>query len=331
MLSASKRASELTYPACLCERCLVCAPVKVDPSKILAVVETNEPDAPTPFDPPTDVTTRIGKNVAEFLVGELKAGRIPPSFLPIQSGVGNVCNAVLQALGEHAEIPSFEMYSEVLQDSCLDLMDAGKLTFASGSALTFSAEKQARFAANLAQYKKRMVLRPMEITNAPELIRRLGLIGVNTALEADLFGNVNSTHVQGTQLMNGIGGSADFTRNGFISIFVCPSTAKGGKISAIVPAVSHTDHSEHSVQVLATEHGVADLRGKDPTQRAHAVVESCADPAYRPMLRKYLELSASAGHEPYSLQLEYAMHQQLSRTGDMRTLNWEDYGAKPRQ
>lgn len=101
---------------------------------------------------------------------------------------------------------------------------------------------------------------------------------MNTALEADIFGNVNSTHVTGTKMMNGIGGSGDFTRNAYLSIFTCPSTAKGGKISAIVPMVSHLDHSEHSVQVLITEQGVADLRGKSPIQRAHAINRKLRSP-----------------------------------------------------
>ena len=71
-------------------------------------------------------------------------------------------------------------------------------------------------------------------------------------------------------MMNGIGGSGDFTRNAYISIFTCPSVAKEGKISAIVPMVSHLDHSEHSVNIIITEQGVADLRGKSPKERAEA-------------------------------------------------------------
>lgn len=117
---------------------------------------------------------------------------------------------------------------------------------------------------NIGFFHDKIILRPGEITNNPEVVRRLGLITMNTALEADIFGNVNSTHVTGTKMMNGIGGSGDFTRNAYLSIFTCPSTAKGGKISAIVPMVSHLDHSEHSVQVLITEQGVADLRGNRP-------------------------------------------------------------------
>jgi acetyl-CoA hydrolase len=79
----------------------------------------------------------------------------------------------------------------------------------------------------------------------------------------------------GRQMMNGIGGSGDFTRNAYLSIFTCPSTAKGGKISTIVPLVSHMDHSEHSVQIVATEYGIADLRGRSPYERAVLIVNNC--------------------------------------------------------
>ncbi len=132
--------------------------------------------------------------------------------------------------------------------------------------------------------------RPAEISNNPEVIRRLGVIAMNTALEADIFGNINSTHVVGTKMMNGIGGSGDFTRNGYLSS--SPALRhKGGVISNIVPMVSHVDHSEHSVDIIVTEQGIADLRGKDPVQRAYEIINNCAHPAYRPLL---LDTSSSA-------------------------------------
>ena len=101
-------------------------------------------------------------------------------------------------------------------------------------------------------------------------------------------------------MMNGIGGSGDFTRNAYISIYTTPSTAKGGAISAFVPMVSHHDHSEHSVKIIITEHGIADLRGKSPIQRAHEIINNCVDPQYRPMLNEYLEMSKKA-HTPHTL------------------------------
>jgi succinate CoA transferase len=291
--------------------------VWVDPKKIAGIVESNRPDEVKGFTPVNDATNRIGQNVAGFLAAEIKAGRIPKSFLPIQSGVGNVANAVLAAMGENPDIPRFQMYTEVIQDSVIDLIKADRVSFVSGSSLTLSAPVLQDIYASLESYQGRMLLRPQEISNNPEIVRRLGIISVNTALEADIFGNVNSTHVLGQKMMNGIGGSGDFTRNAFISIFTCPSTAKGGNISAIVPMCSHMDHSEHSVQILVTEHGVADFRGKDPRERATAVINNCVDPSYRDLLWSYFKLTEN-GHTPQSFRSAFAFHEKFLETGNMR-------------
>jgi acetyl-CoA hydrolase len=296
----------------------------IDPAKIRGVVHTNEPDESTAFSDPTPETKRIGENVAEFLVAEMHAGRIPSSFLPLQSGVGNIANCVLSALAGHPEIPDFEMYTEVLQDSVIDLLESGRCQFASTCALTLSPPSMKRLVDNLGRFRKVILMRPQEISNNPEVVRRLGVISMNTAIEVDLAGNVNSTHVMGRQLMNGIGGSGDFTRNAYLSFFSCPSTAKGGKISAIVPLVSHMDHSEHSVEVVVTEQGVADLRGKDPHERAEMIINRCAHPEFRPQLRDYLGL-VKAGHEPFSLSLAPAMHRHFIRHGDMRNIDWSEW------
>jgi len=298
--------------------------VKIDPKKILCVVETNLPDGVGAFTPVDEVTAKIGANVALFLAGELKAGRIPKEFLPIQSGVGNIANAVLFSLGENKDIPPFEMYTEVIQDAVIDQMREGNVKFASGCSLTLSDEAMAKVYADMDFFRDKLVLRPQEISNNPELVRRMGLITINTALEADIFGNVNSTHVMGQKMMNGLGGSGDFTRNAYISIFTTPSTAKGDKISAIVPMVSHVDHSEHSVKVIISEHGIADLRGKSPIQRANEIIDNCVAPEYKDDLRAYLKLSEKS-HTPQNLSACFAMHKQFSKTGSMQGVNWEEY------
>jgi acetyl-CoA hydrolase len=298
--------------------------VTIPPSKIAGVVRTNLDDECGAFCEPTPVTERIGNNVAEFLICEIRAGRIPPQFLPLQSGVGDIANCVLAALGQSKEIPNFHMYTEVLQDSVISLLESGRCTFASTCALTLSPEAMRQFTGHLEFFRSRVLMRPQEISNHPEIVRRLGIISMNTAIEVDLFGNVNSTHVLGRQMMNGIGGSGDFTRNAYVSIFSCPSTQKDNKISTIVPLVTHADHSEHSVQVVVTETGVADLRGKDPHQRAHLIIDNCAHPEYRDQLYQYLDL-VKAGHTPQSLSLAFAMHRQFARHGDMRNINWEEF------
>jgi acetyl-CoA hydrolase len=292
--------------------------VMIDPSKIAGIVETDLDDEAGLFDEPTGTTMQIGKNVAEFLAGELRLGRISPDFLPIQSGVGNIANAVLFALGSHPDIPPFRMYTEVIQDSVIQLMRENRILFASGSSLTVSSGVLRDLYRDLERFRGKILLRPQEISNHPEIVRRLGVVSINTALELDLYGNVNSTHVMGRQMMNGIGGSGDFTRNAYISIFTCPSLVKGGKISPIVPMVSHHDHSEHSVQVIATEHGVADLRGHSPHERAELIIERCADPQYRPLLREYLSLGGAA-HTPQTFASAHAFHRAFLADGDMRS------------
>ncbi|OPZ74152.1 MAG: Propionyl-CoA:succinate CoA transferase [Verrucomicrobia bacterium ADurb.Bin474] len=296
--------------------------IKVDPSKIVGYVVNHQPDEVAEFKDSNPITEKIGENTARFLAGEIAAGRIPREFLPIQSGVGNIANAVLGALGANPEIPQFSLYSEVIQDSVIDLMDAGRIRFASGTSLTVTKDVMDRLYKDLSGYRSKILLRPQEISNSPELVRRLGIISINTALELDIFGNVNSTHVLGKNMMNGIGGSGDFTRNAYISIFTCPSVAKGGKISAIVPLCSHMDHSEHSVQVIITEQGIADLRGKGPIERARLIIENCANPEYREELRDYLKASKD-GHTPQTLKYSFAMHEKFLETGDMRGVKWD--------
>ncbi len=291
--------------------------VQIDPKKIVGVVEVNLPDEARGFTDPDDITNQIGHNVVEFLVNDMKRGVIPSSFLPIQSGVGNIANAVLSALGNDPHIPKFQMYTEVIQDSVIALLQSGRISFGSTCSLSVTNGCLDEIYNNMDFYRDKLVMRPSEVSNSPELAKRLGIIAMNTAIEADIYGNVNSTHVCGTKMMNGIGGSGDFTRNAYISIFSCPSVAKNGAISAIVPMVSHIDHSEHSVHVIATEQGVADLRGKSPMERAKAVIENCAHPEYKQLLWDYLKIS-SKGHTSHNLEKAFAMHVALLKEGDMR-------------
>lgn len=300
------------------------ATLKIDPKKIIGVVKTSVPGGGKPFSPADETTLTIGDNVCHFLMSELKAGRIPSTFLPLQSGVGNIANAVLAGLDANPDIPAFDMYTEVIQDSVLELIKSGKCRFASTCSMTFSKDTMAEFFENIDKFHDKVMIRPAEISNNPEVIRRLGVITMNTALEADIFGNINSTHVVGTKMMNGIGGSGDFTRNAYTSIYSCPSVAKGGLISAIVPMASHVDHSEHSVDVLITEQGIADLRGKDPVQRAETIIENCAHPDYRPLLREYLKMG-KGGQTPHTLRAAFAFHDTFITEGDMKKTDFAKY------
>ncbi|WP_303673120.1 succinate CoA transferase [uncultured Duncaniella sp.] len=299
--------------------------LRIDPEKIVGVVMSDSYDGVKAFTTPDETTNKIGANVCDFLIGEMRRGGIPSTFLPIQSGVGNVANAVLYGLADAQEIPPFAMYTEVIQDAVIDLMKKGRCKFGSTSSLTVSNEVEADVIDNIDFFKEKVVIRPVEISNNPEVIRRLGVIAMNTALEADIFGNINSTHVTGTRMMNGIGGSGDFARNAYISIFSCPSITKEGKISNIVPMVSHLDHSEHSVDILVTDQGIADLRGKDPIQRAEEIIKNCAHPMYKDLLTDYLRLGGNNGQTPHTLKAALSFHTEFLESGDMRNVDYSKY------
>ncbi|MDR2584339.1 MAG: succinate CoA transferase [Fibromonadaceae bacterium] len=294
--------------------------VQVDPNKIVAIVETKLPDSLKPFAAPDEESHAIAAYILEFLVHERKKGRLP-SDVPYQSGVGNVANAVLGTMAKDPAQAPVALYTEVIQDSVFDILEADKLIIASGASVSYSLAGQEKYKSNAhsKNWKSKFVLRPQEISNNPEVIRRLGVISMNTALEADIFGHVNSTHVNGSRMMNGIGGSGDFARNCLLGFFMTPSVAKGGKISAIVPMVSHTDHTEHDTMVFVSEQGLADLRGLAPVKRARLIIEKCAHPNYRPLLQDYLEygIKHSALHTPHSLDKAFDFHKRLIETGSM--------------
>ncbi|MGI3163199.1 acetyl-CoA hydrolase/transferase family protein [Pseudooceanicola sp. 200-1SW] len=293
---------------------------RIDPAKVVGVVSTDAPDRNAPFSPPDQTSLTIASHIIEFLEWEQKRAGLPQSLLPIQSGVGNVPNAVMAGLIE-APFENMTAFTEVIQDGMLDMIEAGTLRMASATAFSLSPEKAQYFNDNAERFKDKLLLRPQDISNNPELVRRLGCIAMNGLIEADIFGAVNSTHIMGSRIQNGIGGSGDFARNGYVSIFVTPSVAKGGAISAIVPRVAHVDHISQDVQVIVTEQGLADLRGLAPRQRAELIIENCAHPDYRPMLRDYYAraLKDSYGkHAPTLLNEALSWHQRFVETGSMK-------------
>ncbi|HYD31021.1 MAG TPA: acetyl-CoA hydrolase/transferase family protein [Azospirillaceae bacterium] len=291
--------------------------IPIDPSKIAAIVVTQKLDSAANVLPPDDDTNQIAGHLIEFLQHEVKLGRMGLSLQPLQAGIGTIANAVLHGFIE-SPFHSLKMYSEVLQDSTFELFDADKLHFASGSSITLSEGLFKKVIPSIGRYKSRLMLRPQEISNHPEVIRRLGVIGINTALEADIYGNVNSTHVQASHMMNGIGGSGDFARNCHLAIFVTKSVAKGGAISSIVPMVSHVDHNEHDVDILVTECGLADLRGLAPRERARVIIDNCVHPTYRSLANDYLaEALKRGGHTPHVLEKAFSWHLAYRDQGSM--------------
>ncbi len=290
------------------------------PEKILYIVPCDIPDHTRPLSAIDENSKKMSAFTLEFLQKEIEAGRMPENLLPLQSGVGNVANAVIAGFVD-SDLKDLTVYTEVIQDGMLDLIDAGKLNFASGTAFSPSPEGMARFYKDVAKYKKYLLLRPEEISNSPEVVHRLGVIAMNTAIEVDIYGNVNSTHIAGTKMMNGIGGSGDFARNAYLTIFYTPSIAKNGAISSVVPMCSHIDHTEHDVDIIITEQGIADLRGKAPRERALEIINNCAHPDYKPMLLDYYKRADEAtkhAHTPHILEESLSFHQRFVESGSMK-------------
>lgn len=298
--------------------------IPIDPAKIVGIVFTNQSDSFSTVTDPDEDTASIARHLVNFFKEEVAQNKLPANLGPLQAGIGNIANAVMMGLLD-SDFKDLTMYSEVLQDSTFDLIDAGKLSFASGSSIVLSERCNAQVFNNLEQYKDKLVLRPQEISNHPEIVRRLGIIAINTALEFDMYGNVNSTHVCGTRMMNGIGGSGDFARNAHLAIFVTKSIAKNGAISSVVPMASHVDHNEHDVDILVTEQGLADLRGLAPRERAVQVIKHCVHPDYRDdMLDYYNRACERGGHTPHLLEEAFSWHIRLEQQGSMKKISATD-------
>jgi len=285
-----------------------------DPRKIVAIVPCDITDKTRPLAPLDETSKAMAANLIDFLQ-YLYGDTLPP----LQSGVGNVANAVMAGLVE-SDYENLKCWTEVIQDAMLDLIDVGKLTAVSGTSLSPSPDGLKRFYAGIKDYRQKIILRPQEISNNPEIARRLGVIAMNTALEADIYGNTNSTHMFGTRMVNGIGGSGDFSRNAGLTVMLTPSVAKGGAISRIVPHVTHYDHTEHEIHVMVTEQGVADLRGLDPREKVAVMIEKCAHPDYRDMLWDYYNRAKKevGGHIPILLDEAYSWHVRFNETGTMK-------------
>ena len=287
--------------------------------KIVAVVPCDITDKVRPLGEIDEDAKHMGENLVAFFKKEVAEGRLPKNLLPLQSGVGSVANAVINGL-VNSDFEDLTVYTEVIQDGMFDLIDAGKLRVASGTALTPSPECQKKFYENLDHYKPYLILRPQEISNSPEVARRIGVIAMNTAIEVDIYGNVISTHICGTKLMNGVGGSGDFARNGYLTVFFTNSLAKGGKISSVVPFCSHIDHATLDVDVIVSERGVADLRGLTPKEKAPIIIDQIANPKYQPMLLDYFHRACEAcgnSQTPHLLEEAFDFHNRFNKTGTM--------------
>jgi succinyl-CoA:acetate CoA-transferase len=292
---------------------------KFDPSKVVGIVLVNKMDSASEnvlADPAQDA---MAVNLRNFFLGEIKAGRMTPALFPLQAGVGSVANAGLWGLLE-GPFQGLTMWSEVLQDSTWDLIDSGRMTFATGTAITVSPKKTEEVYGNWERYKNKVCLRPIYITNSAEIIKRINLIAVNTAMDVDIYGNVNSTNIAGSNMQNGIGGSGDFAVNAHTTIFMTRAASADGRLSRVLPMVPHVDHNEHNVDIIITDQGIADLRGKSPRERAVEIIR-VSDPDYKPMLQDYFAKACErGGHTPHILEraFEFFDNQRKSATKSMK-------------
>ncbi|HLO26737.1 MAG TPA: acetyl-CoA hydrolase/transferase C-terminal domain-containing protein [Geobacteraceae bacterium] len=306
--------------------------IPCDRNKIVAIVESWKDPVGRPLGPPDEKSDRIAAHVIDFLQHEVNGGRLPRNLLPLQSGVGTIANAVFGGL-LRSPFANLSVWTEVFQDNLMDLFDAGKLDSVSAASFSLSQGGLTRLFENWERYTKNTILRPIQITNHPEPVRRLGLISMNTPIEFDLYAHVNSSLVNGSRMLNGIGGSGEFMRNAYLSIMHTPSTRPSkvdpNGISCVVPMVPHVDHTEHDMDVLVTEQGLADLRGLAPKERAQKIIDKCVHPEYKPILQEYFSrasrecLAKGSGHEPHMLYKVFNMQRNLEENGTMKIANWD--------
>ncbi|HPX60964.1 MAG TPA: acetyl-CoA hydrolase/transferase C-terminal domain-containing protein [Deltaproteobacteria bacterium] len=306
--------------------------VPCDTNKIVAIVESKLADQGRALADAEDSSVAIANHLLDFFAAEVKAGRLPKNLLPLQSGVGSIANAVVGGLAS-GPFYNLSVYTEVLQDGMLDLFDSGRLDTASACSLSLSETGFQRFLEKRDFYAPKIVLRPLAISNNPEVSRRLGVIAMNTPVEFDIYGHANSTLINGTRMVNGIGGSGDFLRSGFLKIMHSPSTRPSKTdprgISCIVPHAQHIDHTEHDLDILVTEQGLADLRGLAPRERAQCIIDKCVHPEYKPILQSYYDmakkecLAKGVGHEPQLWDRALKMQLNLAQNGTMKVKNWD--------
>ncbi|MDE8651548.1 acetyl-CoA hydrolase/transferase family protein [Novosphingobium album (ex Liu et al. 2023)] len=219
----------------------------------------------------------------------------------IQTGVGAVPDAILRLLHDRKDLG---VHSGMLGDGLVDLAEAGVLTNArkeidagiSINGALIGTRRLYDWAANNPAIR----MTPTSYTHDAAVLGRLSrLVTINSALEVDLTGQVNAEQ-SGAAYLGGTGGQVDFVRAGArspggASLMVLASTAKGGTISKIVPALSGPVTTARSeVDVVVTEYGAAELKGRSLAERARRLV-AVAHPDFRAELDRAAHAIAKRG------------------------------------
>ena len=289
--------------------------IPLDPDKIRFIVETDIPERMGAESKSTADAIRIADHLFNFLELEFKTteGVLPP----IQTGFGSIANAVADAF-RNSGFHDLQFFCGGITEPVMELMASGKAMALSAGGLGMSPRVE-EILKSMPNLHDRLVIRNGDITNSAEVIGRLGLIALNTGIEMDIYGNVNSSHIAGSRVVNGIGGGASFAQNAGLSIMMIPSLAKAGAISNIVPMVSHQDISEHDIDIVISENGAADIRGMDDGERASAIIAHCASDTYRGQLKAYLSKAREkcGGHHPQLPEEAFRWYRRLKDEGSM--------------
>jgi len=294
--------------------------IAVDESKIICIVETNSLERMGIQPKGTELTDKITWHLFRFLENEYGSDVVLP---PIQTGFGDLADSIAHAF-QKSNFKDLKFFCGGVTEPVMELLASGKASAVSTGGLGMS-DRVVEILGNTSDLADKLVIRNGDITNSPEVISRLGLIALNSGIEIDIYGNVNSSHIAGSRVVNGIGGGAGFAHNAGLSVMLLPSTAKGGAISGIVPMVSHLDITEHDIDVVVTENGAVDLRGLDELERAQAIIKTCASDDYKDQLSAYLEKARKqcGGHHPQLPVDAFDWYRRLKENGTMFVTNKE--------
>lgn len=292
------------------------AHIPINPDKIKYIIETQIPERADSSAQGTPETEQIAGHLLNFLEQEYQTnfdGNLPP----IQLGFGNIANTVASAF-LHSSFHDLQFFCGGIGEPVMELLAAKKAVVLSTGGLEMS-ERVEQIINDTKDLRDHLVIRNGDITNNAEIIGRLSLLALNTGIEVDIYGNVNASHINGNRVLNGIGGGANFAQNAGLSMILIPSTSKAGAVSNIVPMVSHQDIGEHDVDVLVTEHGAADLRGLDDSERADAIIAHCTAGRYQAQLAAYLSQARQTcgGHHPQLPEAAFAWYRRLKEKGTM--------------
>jgi 4-hydroxybutyrate CoA-transferase len=255
-------------------------------SRLTSFVHT---DRPLPEHVLEQETSEVGQ-IADFVAGLVEDGSC------LQMGIGAIPNAVLARLKAKSELG---VHTEMFSDGLVDLAEAGVINCRRKSVhpgrIVTSFVNGSRKVFDFVDDNLMVEFHPCDRTNDTSLIRKNDrAVAINSAIQIDLSGQVCADSF-GHQIWSGIGGQMDFIRGAALSkdgrpIIALPSTAKGGRISRIVPelaAGAGVVTTRGHIHWVVTEYGAVNLHGKTLRERASLLI-GIAHPDFRPELRQWV-------------------------------------------